>query len=269
MPAGVTSLRSTYFRLQRRWQYSGRRRIAYATWLARHLPWSLWCRLCAWNARGVVAEIARRSGRPLTFVQIGSCDGKANDPLHQVVRSCQWSGILVEPMPGLFEQLVANYDGVSGLRFFQVAIGSAEGIMTMYSVDPRPEDPDWVVQLSSFDRDVVMSHSYALPELETRIFTVEVEARTVASLIAEAGLTKVDLLHIDAEGFDDQIIRDLPLTASWAPQFLIFEKKHLGRTRYSDLRRLLRRTGYKVVNLWPDELAYRDPPDGRLLPAGF
>ena len=163
-------------------------------------------------------------------------------------------------MPGLFEQLVANYEGVPGLRFFQVAIGRGEGTMTMYSVDPRPQDPDWVVQLTSFDRDVVMSHSYALPELESRLFTVEVESRTVASLIAEAGLTEVDLLHIDAEGFDDQIIRDLPLTASWAPQFLIFEKKHLDRTRYTEVRRILTHAGYKMVNLWPDELAYRDPP---------
>ncbi len=48
----------------------------------------------------------------------------------------------------------------------------------------------------------------------------------MASLIAETGLTKIDLLHVDAEGFDDQIIRDLPLTGSWAPQFLIFEKEH-------------------------------------------
>ena len=116
--------------------------------------------------------------------------------------------------------------------------------------------------MTSFDRDVVLSHSSDLPELESRIFAVEVESRTVASLIAEAGLTKVDVLHIDAEGFDDQIIRDLPLSAPWAPQFLIFERKHLSRARYSDLRRLLRQAGYRAVNLWPDELAYRDPPDG-------
>jgi FkbM family methyltransferase len=258
----VTSLLGASDRLRRRWQYSGRRRIARASWLTPHLPWSVWCQLCAWDAPGVVAEIARRSGKPLTFVQIGSCDGKANDPLHEVVRSCRWSGILVEPMPWLFEQLVQNYEGVPGLRFFQVAIGSGEGAMTMYSVDPRPEDPNWVLQLTSFDRDVVMSHSRDLAELESRIFTIEVEARTVGSLIAEAGLAEVDLLHVDAEGFDDQIIRDLPLTASWAPQFLIFEKKHLSRTRYADIRRILKHAGYKVVNLWPDELAYRDPPNG-------
>ena len=252
--------RGLSFRLQRRWQYSTASWHRPATWLAPHLPWSLWCRLSAWHAPGVVAEMAGRSGRPLTFVQIGSCDGKANDPLHDVVRSYQWSGVLVEPMPWLFEQLVANYEGVSGLRFFQVAIGSHEGTMTMYSVEPRTEDPDWVRQLTSFDREVVMSHSSDLPELASRIFTIEVESRTVATLIAEAGLTKVDLLHIDAEGFDDQIIRDLPLTASWAPQFLIFEKKHLSRTRYSDLRGLLRTAGYKVVNLWPDELAYLEKP---------
>ena len=256
----VATVSSKLPRDRRHWQFSGRRRIADTTWLAPYLPWSLWCQLCAWHAPGVVAEIARRSGRPLTFVQIGSNDGKANDPLREIVRSCGWSGILVEPMPELFKQLVANYEGTRGLRFFQVAIGDSQGTITMYSVDPRPEDPPWVTQLTSVDRDVVMSHSSAISELESRIFTVEVESRTVASLIAEVGLTKVDLLHIDAEGYDDQIILDLPLTASWAPQFLIFEKKHLSRTRYSHLRELLKRAEYKVIDLGPDDLAYRHAP---------
>ena len=106
-----------------------------------------------------------------------------------------------------------------------------------------------------------MSHAGDLAELESRVFTVEVESRTVASLIAEAGVADVDLLHIDAEGFDDQIIRDLPLTASWAPQFLIFEKKHLSRTRHADVRRILKHAGHRVINLWPDEFAYRTLPD--------
>jgi FkbM family methyltransferase len=258
----VTPPREPSVTLEQRWQYVGRRRIAGAGWVAPHLPWGLWCRLCAWNAPDVVAEIARRSGRPLTFVQIGSCDGKTNDPLHDVVRSYRWSGILVEPMPWLFEQLVANYDGVSGLHFFQVAVGNGDGPVTMYSVDPRPDDPHWVMQLTSFDREVVLSHSSDLPELESRIFTVDVESRSVASLVAEAGLARIDLLHVDAEGFDDRIVLDLPLTASWAPQFLIFEKKHLSPDRLSDLRRHLRQAGYTIVNLSPDELAYRGAPGG-------
>ena len=168
------------------------------------------------------------------------------------------SGILVEPMPWLFEQLVANYEGVPGLRFFQVAIGSGEGTMTMYSVDPRPEDPHWVLQLTSFDRDVVMSHSSDLAELESRVFTVEVEARTVGSLIAEVGLTEVDLLHIDAEGFDDQNRSgDLPLAASVGaaiPDLRV--EPPAARIRLAESRRILKHAGYKVVNLWPDELAY-------------
>ena len=149
--------------------------------------------------------------------------------------------------------------GSLGCTSLQVAIDSVEGTKTMFSVDPRPGDPEWVVQLTSFYRDVVMEHSNSLPELESRIFTVEVKSRTVASLIAEVGLATVDLLHIDAEGFDDQIIRSLPLTAPWAPQFLIFEMMHLSSTRYIEVKELLTHADYKVVNLWPDELAYRDP----------
>ena len=51
------------------------------------------------------------------------------------------------------------------------------------------------------------------------------------------------------------------MAASWAPQFLIFEKKHLSRIRLAESRRILKHAGYKVVNLWPDELAYRGPPN--------
>lgn len=51
--------------------------------------------------------------------------------------------------------------------------------------------------LSSFDREVVMSDSCDLRVRES-CFTFEVKSRTVAALIAEVGLTKVDLLHVDA-----------------------------------------------------------------------
>ena len=106
--------------------------------------------------------IARRSERPLTFVQIGSCEGKANEPLHEVLRSCQRSGILVEPMPVLFLQLVANYQGVAGLRWTALLPGRDRqwrGDHDDLFRRPPPRRPDWVVQLTSFDRDVVMSHS--------------------------------------------------------------------------------------------------------------
>jgi FkbM family methyltransferase len=216
--------------------------------------------LCAWSAGPVVAEIGRRSGQPLQFLQIGSNDGLANDPLQATVRAWHWSGVLVEPIPALFSRLVANYAGVSGLAFCNVAIGNETGTTTMYTVARQPGDPGWVEQLASLSRDVVSRHAYALPDLERRIVPVEVECLGLAELVARGDLHRVDLLHIDAEGFDDTIIRQIPMNAAWAPQYLLFETKHMDRDCSLDTRARLKRAGYRVIDMFPDALAYRSWP---------
>lgn len=216
--------------------------------------------MCAWNAPTVVREIARRSSSSLCFVQIGSSDGVANDPLHDTVRSRGWSGLLVEPIPQLFEQLTANYRGVPGITTANVAIGTEDGKATIYAVDSRPGDPEWVDQIASLDREVVLRHAYALPGLESRIVPTEVESVRLSSLMAQQSVTSIDLLHIDAEGFDDEIIRQIEMHAPWAPRYLIYEKKHISAPRYLETRALLERAGYRLVEIWPDEFGYRLPP---------
>lgn len=258
--SGKDWLRKARFETQVRWQYSGRRRIAGMTWLAHRLPWSIWCRLCAWNAEAIVAEMARRARTPLTFVQIGSCDGVANDPLHETVVSHHWPGVLVEPIPRLFEQLVGNYKDLPQLQFCNVAVANEVGTATMYAVKPQAGDPEWVDQLASFDREVVLRHAYALPNLEGRIFQISVESMPLGSLVARCNLSAIDLLHIDAEGFDDEIIGQVDMGASWAPRYVIFEQKHLDRDRWVRVREMLEGGGYRLVNLWPDMLAYRNAP---------
>jgi hypothetical protein len=67
-------------------------------------------------------------------------------------------------------------------------------------------------------------------------------------------------MHVDAEGMDDVILRQIDPAASWAPRFLLFERKHLDRRRYRTLRSWLRHNGYAVASLWPDAFAYRRRP---------
>jgi FkbM family methyltransferase len=258
--AKVTGMQRALFRARMRWRYHGARRLAQAEWLAQRMPWPVWCRVCASDAETAVAEIARRSGRPLRFVQIGSNDGKANDPLSASVRSHRWTGVLVEPIPRLFERLKENYAGTPGLEFANLAISSEPGTITMFTVGTRPGDPDWAEQLASLDRSVVMKHAYALPDLEGRIVPVEVASVRLPDLIASHGLETVDLLHVDAEGLDYEIISQVDLNASWAPRYLIFETKHMGLDRFRETKARLKRAGYGFVDLWPDALAYRSAP---------
>lgn len=237
-----------------------RRRMARFPWITRSVPWSLWCRLAAYNALAVTWRIALDAGRPLSFVQIGSNDGIVLDPLHDVVVQCGWSGVLVEPMPELFEQLKANYGDTPGLSYENAAIGVADGRSTIFTVRPGPGDPYWTNQLASFDRDAILVHSDEIKDLEDRIEEVAIDALTLPSLVARHGIERIDVLHIDAEGFDHEIIKQIDFDARWAPRFLIYEQEHFDRGTHRDVRRLLRGAGYQLVNIWPDELAYRTGP---------
>ena len=237
-----------------------RRVVARVDWLNRHLPWRLWCALGAADALAVAWVLAIRSSRPLQFVQIGANDGVVHDPIHQVVEAGGWSGVLVEPLPMFFEKLVANYAGVPNLEFENAAIGSTDGSATMFSFDPRPGDPYWVELVSSFNRDVILSHSQVLPDLANRLVELEVKTTTLGSLVERHGLATIDLLHIDAEGYDFEILKQIDFSASWAPTFIIFEKEHLDRPTYRHATHMLRNAGYRCVDIWPDALAYRHAP---------
>jgi FkbM family methyltransferase len=209
-----------------------------------------------------------RSGRPLRFVQVGSNDGVVFDPLHSVVKAYGWSGVLLEPIPDLFAKLVANYAGYPGLEFENAAIGTSDGTVRLFTVEARPGDPYWVNQLASFDRRVVVSHTDKIADLEERVVEVEVQALTFPSLVEKHQLTSIDLVQMDVEGFDHEVIKQIDFDAPWAPDYLIFERQHMDGPTFKATRRRLRSAGYRCVNIWPDELAYRQVPPRRPGPHG-
>jgi FkbM family methyltransferase len=240
---------------------STRRRLVRFDVLNRRLPWRLWCAVAAADALAVSWVVARRAGRPLVFVQIGANDGVTHDPLHVVVRACNWSGLLVEPVPAMYERLVANYAGVPGLAFENAAVGPVDGTATLYSVDPRPGDPYWVELISTFDRSTIFSHRDVLDDVDTRIAESEVATLTLPTLVSRHGLASIDLLNVDVEGYDLDVLQQVDFQAPWAPTFIIYEREHLEGPADAAARRLLRRAGYRWVDIWPDALAYRAAPE--------
>jgi FkbM family methyltransferase len=225
------------------------------------LPWPLWRWLCGVNAAAYVSALAAHDPRRIRyFVQIGSNDGVQFDPLHETARACGWSGLLVEPLPAVYERLIANYTPSAGMSFANVAVGTDDGSTTIFTVDVRPTDPPWAGYIASLDREVVLRHSNAMPDLAERIQPVEVETVRLTTLLERYGVDRIDLLHTDVEGTDDRILEQIDPRAPWAPSFIIFETKHLSTARYRRARARLRENGYRVVNLWPDAFAYRARP---------
>src|SRR5205807_6687881 len=130
------------------------------------------------------------------------------------------------------------------------------GSRELYWVRRRPGDPVWIELLGSFSREVVLSHDHEVPGIADRIEVVSVQCRTLSSLVEEYGFTRVDLLHIDAEGADLAILKTLDFRASWAPRFALYEQKHLGSEQERALA-LLHRAGYRTIDLGMDVFAFR------------
>src|SRR5262245_48292496 len=63
----------------------------------------------------------------VTFIQIGANDGLRNDPIREFIVRDAWTGVLVEPLPDVFDLLKKNYSGraAARLEFVNAAISSA------------------------------------------------------------------------------------------------------------------------------------------------
>jgi hypothetical protein len=98
---------------------------------------------------------------------------------------------------------------------------------------------DLTLQVASFFREHIERHGKKPHEIER----ITVPCRSLSSLVAELGLTKIDLLQIDAEGFDAAVVR-MALKMPVRPDCINFEHMHLCRADRQPLFDLLKTNGY-------------------------
>jgi FkbM family methyltransferase len=216
-----------------------------------------------------------------TFIEIGANDGVQYDQLGPLIRSLPWRGVMVEPVPWLFERLRRNYRDRDGVAFENAAIGAADGMVPFHYVAPpddrRPDDsPTWSDAMGSLSRfeveqTLAATREYAakgsgaqIPDLSSRIETIEVASLTFDSLCRKHRIEGLDLLQIDAEGYDWEIIKGIDFSRH-RPRLLIYEHNHLSAEERERCRAFLEGLGYETrherIDTWchdpraDDELA--------------
>ena len=206
-------------------------------------------RLATVPRTSIAQELERLSARqPVTFIQIGAHDGHSGDLLHPYIVNGRWRGILVEPVPDLFNRLRTNYQSYSDRLIFEnSAIAERPGVKTFFAVkqSSRPDAVPWHTQLGSFDKRNILKHADRIPDLEQLIYTIPVATLTVRELTQKHGIGHLDLVAVDTEGYDAVIVGNL-LAEGVSPTVIIFEHKHLSVFAYLSLLRQLRRRGYTV-----------------------
>lgn len=185
------------------------------------------------------------------FIEIGANDGDQHDFLRPFISTRAWQGVVVEPVPYVFDRLESTYGHHPGVALENVAIAAVDGTQTFYHL--RQADdwageglPRWYDGIGSFSRAEVLSHVDHIPDIESRVVASEVPCLTFASLCERHRLSRLDLILIDTEGYDWEIVRQIDFEV-FKPRLLVYEHYHLGPAQRAQCREHLSRAGYEVM----------------------
>ncbi len=152
----------------------------------------------------------------MTFLQIGAFDGVGEDDLRELVTTHNLRGVMVEPQPAAFARLQQTYRNQRQVTLLQAAIAETEGTRELYCHQSHAS------MAASFDRQHLRKHG--IPDRD--IVARPVPCHTVESALRVAGLANVDLIQIDAEGYDWPIMRSIDFTRI-RPRMIRFEYRHM------------------------------------------
>ena len=192
------------------------------------------------------------------FIQIGANDGE--DYIYEFVshNRDKVSGIVIEPLKDIFDELSYKYRKYSKVTPANVAIHNSESEMILYRVAPQKlkDLPRWLKGISSFNEN-----HHKLTNTPSNWITPEkVPCISLNELLNRYQVKKIDLLQIDTEGYDSQIILNLDFNAI-KPIIIRFEHgvpdSIMSKEALQQVLDFLHKNGYEVLVEPNDATAYQ------------
>ncbi|MBS1801659.1 MAG: FkbM family methyltransferase [Acidobacteria bacterium] len=190
------------------------------------------------------------------FVQIGANDGLTDDPLRQFVTKYHWHGVLVEPQPQVFQQLLTSYEQEKQLSFENAAIADKDGTAQLFVADHRDATANLTV-FASLKKDALIRglKNPKASGVQVQVQALDVPALSVKTLLSKHQITNIDLLLTDVQGYDSEVVEQF-LACGVKPTIIHFEHCHTARATLERLYRKLFENGYRFNGLQIDTLCY-------------
>ncbi len=202
---------------------------------------------------------SKNLGRPAVIIQIGANDGLRNDPIREFIVRDRWTGILVEPLPTVFEQLKRNYAYCDNSRliFENAAISNSASHLDFWTFNEAflnsfpLEQKMRFLRKSSFDKNHLQKFIPQGRNIEEIVSRIEVPCISLRNLVLKHQLqNQIDLFVIDAEGHETVIIPSIDFSVM-RPKAIFFEFDHLGAEK-EKIYQFLRNNGYTVKEIETD-----------------
>jgi FkbM family methyltransferase len=191
------------------------------------------------------------------FVQIGSNDGMNGDPIYEYIFRWNWSGLKVEPVHYVFKRLEQNFRDFSNILLENSAVAKENNTKKFYYLMQDENAPEWYSQLGSFSLETILKHGQWIPDLQERLITTDVACLTFDQLCQKHNVDKIDIIHIDTEGYDFEIIKLIDFKR-FNPAIVLYEHKHLSELDQIACRQYLANFGYQFLSTARDTLAVLD-----------
>lgn len=206
----------------------------------------------------------------LFVVQIGANDGITHDPIHKFIKRDRWHGVLLEPQNYVYENFLKPiYQLNKGIHPLCAAIGPEDGKKPLYKIGFS--NMRWATGLASFQRENIekafstgcvqahcLKHQITLPNESEHIAAEEVVVISPETLIKNYRISTIDLLQIDAEGYDYEVIKIFKLQ-QFRPRAIIFEHIHLSEDDKTSCFQHLKANNYKMASFGANTLAMLPP----------
>ena len=218
------------------------------------------------SIQGMLAGYSKKN--KVKFIQIGGNDGQTHDPLYLLIKKYKWKGIILEPQKGVFEdKLKKTYKHKKNIKLINAAIDSVEGERALYKISFS--ENRWATGLSTFMKskledniasgyidECAIKWGDKTPENKKDYITEEqVECISFQSLLTKYEIATLDLLAIDAEGYDFEIIKMFDFDKV-KPLFILYEHGILSFDDKINCEKFLSNIGYSIFKEGNDTLAY-------------
>jgi FkbM family methyltransferase len=192
-----------------------------------------------------------RTGAQPFWVVIGAMDGLTFDELSGYIGLYRWNGLFVEPIPEQYRRLRAHYDAepqAAGNRYENCAVAEHDGTVEMLTIDLDAVDRGEVHAAFGGMSAIYPPRNGLASDGDAAVVAkygarIQVPSLTLASLLARHAVTRIDVLSIDAEGWDYRILRQLDFTV-YRPTLIRCESCNLPDAERAAVEQLLSEHGY-------------------------
>lgn len=154
------------------------------------------------------------------FIEVGANDGFSQSNTYYLERFKNWWGVLVEPIPELYEKCVEERPRSIVFNCALVSESYPDtrvemlqsGLMSIVKGARKSERNDYEY----------VKRGLALQKDVDCIYKVSVPARTLTAILDEVGPNKIDFFALDVEGYELEVLRGLDFE-KYRPVYMLIE----------------------------------------------